>query len=193
MNNFSLYTSWLLWMEFFKTGMFAVGGGLAAIPFLSEIGRKYGWYSQQQLINMIGISESTPGPLGVNMATFTGYNVMGVVGAAIATLGLAAPSVIIMVMLGRFMEKNSQSTLVQRAFLGLRPAVCAMVSAAFVSLAGVTLLQPAAGAPFGVVPFLPTLLIFAVIFALINVSKLENLHPVVILSAAAVAGILLKA
>ena len=81
--------------EFFKTGLFAVGGGLATLPFLSRMGEIYGWFTKEELANMIAVSESTPGPIGVNMATYVGFSTAGVPGAVVATLGLITPSVII--------------------------------------------------------------------------------------------------
>jgi len=95
-----------LFWEFFKTGLFAVGGGLATLPFLAKMGAATGWFSQSQLTDMIAVSESTPGPMGVNMATYTGYTVGGLPGALIATLGLIAPSIITILIVAAFL-KNS--------------------------------------------------------------------------------------
>ena len=90
-----------LFWEFFKTGLFAIGGGLATVPFLQDISAKTGWYTAGQLADMIAVSESTPGPMGVNMATYVGFTVgsqelggpvMGIVAAIIATLGLVLPA-----------------------------------------------------------------------------------------------------
>ena len=76
-----------LFWEFFKTGLFAVGGGMATVPFLKNIGLATGWYSQTDLMNMLAVSESTPGPIGINMATYVGFTVAGIPGAVIATIG----------------------------------------------------------------------------------------------------------
>ena len=76
-----------LFWEFFKTGLFAIGGGMATLPFLHDIGEATGWFTQAQLMNMLAVSESTPGPIGINMATYVGFTVAGVPGAVIATLG----------------------------------------------------------------------------------------------------------
>ena len=84
-----------LYFEFFKTGLFAIGGGLATLPFLKEIGEATGWYTYTDLLNMLAVSESTPGPIGINMATYVGYTVAGLPGALIATLGEITPSIII--------------------------------------------------------------------------------------------------
>ena len=84
-----------LFCEFFKTGLFAVGGGLATLPFLSDMADRTGWFTQAQLADMLAVSESTPGPVGVNMATYVGFETAGVLGAVVATLGLVTPSVIV--------------------------------------------------------------------------------------------------
>ena len=88
-----------LFVEYFKIGLFAIGGGLATIPFLQQLAGKYGWFTTQELVNMIAISESTPGPIGVNMATYVGFQTAGIPGAIIASIGLEAPSVIIIVIM----------------------------------------------------------------------------------------------
>ena len=82
-----------LCIEFFKTGLFAVGGGLASIPFLKEMAVKYGWFTIEDLTTMIAVSESTPGPIGVNMATYVGFHMYGLAGGIAATLSLVAPSI----------------------------------------------------------------------------------------------------
>ena len=85
----------LAFYEFFKTGLFALGGGLATIPFLTEMMNKYHWFTADMLTDMIAVSESTPGAIGINMATYTGYHINGVLGGIVATLGLVAPSIIV--------------------------------------------------------------------------------------------------
>ena len=87
----------LLFFEFFKIGLFAVGGGLATIPFLYALSDKYHWFSSAQLVDMIALSESTPGPLGINMATFAGFQTIGVLGGAISTFGLVLPALFVII------------------------------------------------------------------------------------------------
>ena len=82
-----------LFYEFFKTGLFAVGGGLATLPFLEDISQRTGWFTSAQLADMLAISESTPGPIGVNMATYVGFETAGILGSLCATVGLVMPSV----------------------------------------------------------------------------------------------------
>ena len=126
-------------LEFFKTGLFAIGGGMATIPFLYEIAEKYPWFTTAQLIDMIAISESTPGPVGVNMATFAGYMAEGIWGGLAATLSLVLPSYIIILIIARMLNKFQGSVIVGRSFDGLRPAVAGLLSAATLEIFKVAL------------------------------------------------------
>lgn len=111
-----------LFWEFFKIGLFAVGGGMATIPFLYDLSDRTGWFTYTQLADMIAISESTPGPIGVNMATYVGYEMSGVLGSISTTLGFVAPSIIIIVIVSIFLQKFRDNRYVESAFYGLRPA-----------------------------------------------------------------------
>ena len=115
----------LLYYEFFKVGLFAMGGGLAD---------KYDWFTREMIGDMIAVSESTPGPIGVNMATYTGFQNAGPVGAVVATLGLITPSIIIIIIIAQFLKKFSESKAVQDVFYTLRPAVTGLIGAVAVSL-----------------------------------------------------------
>ena len=97
----------LLFYEFFKVGLFAIGGGLVTIPFLFDLAEQYPWFTASELADMIAISESTPGPLGVNMATFAGYKAGGILGAISATFGLVCPSLIIIMLISKLLKKFS--------------------------------------------------------------------------------------
>ncbi len=119
-----------VFLEFFKIGLFSIGGGLATLPFLQELIGKYGWISSQDLIDMIAISESTPGPIGVNSATFVGYKTAGLFGGVIATIGIITPSVIIILIIAHYFSKFSETDIVRSAFYGLRPAVLGLIAAA---------------------------------------------------------------
>ena len=183
-------TALLLACEFFKTGLFSVGGGLATLPFLAEIGEKYGWYTAGQLADIIAISESTLGPIGVNMATYAGYSVLGVPGAFIATLSLIAPSVIIIILIAKFLSNFSENRWVRSAFYGLRPAVAALIASAMWSLARITLLVPGQS---GIAFFnWKAILIFALIFILLQVPTCKKVHPAFWLLTAAAGGVLLN-
>lgn len=118
---------WQLFYEFFQIGLFAVGGGMATIPFLEHLSEKTGWYSLSLISDMIAISESTPGPIGINMATYVGYNVGGPLGGLIATLGEVLPSILIVILVSRFLEEFRGNHLVDDAFYGLRPAVTSLI------------------------------------------------------------------
>ena len=130
-----------LFYEFFKAGLFAVGGGLATIPFLKEISAKTGWFTLSQLTDMIAISESTPGPMGVNCATYVGFETAGILGSIIATIGLITPSVIIIILISKILEKFRNNRYVDAAFFGLRAASVALIAEAGISVAALTFLK----------------------------------------------------
>ena len=124
-----------LFWEFFKTGLFAVGGGMATLPFLYDISNKTGWFTHAQLADMVAVSESTPGPIGVNMASYVGFVTGGVGGAVVATLGLIAPSILIVLIIAAFLKAFRDSKYVDGAFYGLRPASTALIASALVTVA----------------------------------------------------------
>ena len=123
-----------LCFEFFKTGLFSIGGGLATIPFLKNMGEKYNWFSVSDLTNMIAVSESTPGPIGVNMATYVGRTVEGITGGIMATLSLVLPSFLVILIVARVLDKFNESKLIKDVFYGLRPAALGMIFAAVVTI-----------------------------------------------------------
>ena len=123
-----------LFYEFFKTGLFAVGGGLATLPFLYDMADRTGWFTRPQLADMLAVSESTPGPIGVNMATYVGFVTRGIPGAIISTLGLVTPSVIVILIIAAFLKAFRHNRYVEAAFYGLRPASTAMVAAVILVL-----------------------------------------------------------
>ena len=118
-----------LFYAFFKTGLFAIGGGLATIPFLYEIADKYGWFARDFIGTMVAVAESTPGPIGINAATYAGYTAAGMPGGLIATLGIICPSIIIIIIISKILDKFKNSRYVQSAFYGIRPAVMGMIGA----------------------------------------------------------------
>ncbi len=117
----------ILYFEFFKIGLFAVGGGAVTIPFLFDLAYKYPWFTATQLTDMIAVSESTPGPLGVNMATFAGYQATGIFGGIAATLGLVTPSVIIIILISKLLTKYACNTHVKTILNSIRPGVLALI------------------------------------------------------------------
>lgn len=183
-----------LCLEFFKTGLFAVGGGLATLPFLSEMADKYPWFTHEQLADMIAVSESTPGPIGVNMATYVGFRAFGVPGAILATLSLVLPSLIIIVIVAKMMNKYMNNKYVQWAFSGLRPAVTGLIAAAGWSVVELALLDLT---DFNIARFweainIPAVIIFALVLFFAQFKKTKKLHPIVFIGACAVLGIILK-
>ena len=181
-----------LFWEFLKIGLFAVGGGMATLPFLQDLAEKTGWYSQSLITDMIAISESTPGPIGINMATYVGCNVAGFLGGVVATMGEILPAIVIVVTVSRYLEKFRGSKLVDAAFYGLRPAVTGLIAAAGISVVQVAMFHCDLYRQTGVLMDafgLKKIAFFVVAFA---ASKKFKLHPVVYIACAAVVGILLS-
>ena len=181
-----------LYFEFFKTGLFAVGGGLATIPFLRDISANTGWFTDTDLTTMIAVSESTPGPIGVNMATYVGFQSAGVLGSVIATLGLITPSIVIILIIAGFLNKFRQSKAVDAVFKGLRPASTALIASAGISVA-LSVLVKVGGTfehTFGV-NWLSLAIAVGVFFAM-RLKKLKKLHPIVFIGISAVLGIILQ-
>ena len=182
-----------LYWEFFKTGLFAVGGGMATLPFLQNIGETTGWYTYGDLMNMLAVSESTPGPIGINMATYVGFTVGGVPGAAIATLGEVTPSIIVILIVAVILRGFRDNVYVDRAFYGLRPASTGLIGAACaaVVLEVLTGVETAAGEG-GLAGLLNWrgLLLAALLLALTNwVKPTKKLHPIVFIALSAVVGV----
>ncbi len=133
----------LLFFEFFKIGLFAVGGGLVTVPFLFDLSTRYPWFDSEQLVNMIAVSESSPGPLGVNMATYAGFKTAGVFGALTATAGLVLPSLIIIIIIAALLDKFRQTDVFQHLMYAVRPAVIALIVNAGIELGVLTLTNTA--------------------------------------------------
>ena len=182
-----------LFFEFFKTGLFAVGGGMATLPFLYDISARTGWYTTEMLADMIAVSESTPGPIGVNMATYVGYVTAGIPGAVTATLGLVTPSVIIILLIARALKAFRENPLVDAGFYGLRPCSVGLIAAAGLLVVKLALFNPALYAESGKLLDLfnwKAILLAAVLLVCTRyVKKLKGLHPIVFILASAVVGI----
>lgn len=191
-----------LFWEFFKTGLFAVGGGMATLPFLYSMAESTGWFSAGDLTDMIAVSESTPGPIGVNMATYVGYHTAvtqlgsvpaGILGAVIATLGLVAPSVIIILIIARVLQKFRANKTVDAAFYGLRPCSVGLIAAAGLPVVKVAMFHFETYAESGVFADLfnwKALALTAVLLVLTRwVKPLKKLHPIFFILGSAVAGI----
>lgn len=185
-----------LFWEFFKVGLFSVGGGLATLPFLYSLGAKTGWFSTADVANMLAVSESTPGPIGVNMATYAGFDCAGVLGGVVATLGLVTPSVIVIVLIAMALQAFRTNKYVDAAFYTLHPASTGLIAAAGWSVFALVLVNlDAYRASYHFADLLQwkNLILFAVIWVLTNLVKpLKKLHPVVFLALAAVVGIVFR-
>ncbi len=131
----------LLFINFFKTGLFSIGGGLATLPFLYEMSNRTHWFSTSDIADMIAISESTPGAIGINMSTYAGFKTAGYPGGVLATVALTTPSLIIILIISGFLQKFKESRHVQNALYGLRPASIAMITAAGLNVARVALIN----------------------------------------------------
>lgn len=182
----------LLCFEFFKIGLFAVGGGMATIPFLMQLSEKYPmWYSMETLTDMIAVSESTPGPVGINMATFVGFTVGGVPGGILASISLVVPSIIIVNILARFLDRYQNNPFVESVFSGLRPAVVGLISAAGLQVLLVTFFQGGTFSGLASVQW-GAVLAFLVFFAATRIKAINKLHPIVFISIGAVIGMVFK-
>ena len=187
----SLYLR-LFW-EFFKTGLFAVGGGMATLPFMYDISDKTGWFTHSMLADMVAVSESTPGPIGVNMATYVGFVTGGVPGAVIATVGLVTPSVIVILLIARVLKAFRENQYVDAGFYGLRPCSIGLIAAAGVLVIKLALFNTELYASTGAIADLfnvKALILAAVLLAATRcIKKLKGLHPIIFILASAVIGI----
>lgn len=182
-----------LFYEFFKAGLFAVGGGMATIPFLYDISDKTGWFTHAQLTDMIAISESTPGPIGVNMATYVGFTTGGIPGAVIATLGLITPSIIVILIIAGFLKAFKDNKYVQSAFYGLRPASTGLIAAAGLSVVVLVILQKdkfaVTGSVMDLVNIPNIILMFILYYFTAKCKKTKGLHAAAFIAASALIGI----
>ncbi len=183
-----------LFWEFFKTGLFAVGGGLATLPFLDRMVETTGWFTHAQLADMIAVSESTPGPIGVNMATYVGYLTAGVPGSVIATLGLATPSVIIILLIARALKAFRDNKYVDAAFYGLRPCSIGLIASAGLLVVKIALFHFDAYKLSGALGDLfnwKAIALAALLLVLTRfVKPLKKLHPIFFILGSALVGVL---
>ena len=157
--------------EFFKTGLFAIGGGMATIPFLYDIADRFDWFSHEDVTTFIAISESTPGPVGVNMATYGGFKAFGVPGGLVSTLSLVAPSVIVILIVAKFLKEFDKNKFVNGALYGLKAVVIALFILALWNVYAVTLFNlEGSVVSFNKVEifFFAVMLLFAIKFKKIN-------------------------
>ncbi len=172
-----------LFFEFFKVGLFAVGGGMATLPFLYDLAEK-GWYAPEFVSTMLAISESTPGPIGINMSTYVGFLQSGVIGSIAAVIGEITPSVIIILIIAKFLQKFKDSKIFKDAFYGLRAASCAMIVAAGVNIVKIAFFGES------LLDFFWQGGILAVVLYLML--KKFKLHPIIYIGISALAGVIFK-
>lgn len=175
-------------LEFFKTGLLSIGGGLATLPFLYEMADKYPWFTRAQLSDMIAVSESTPGPIGVNMSTYAGYMVGGIPGAILATFSLVLPSIIVIILVAKFLQRFQSSALIQRGLGGLRPASVGLVAAAGFGILKIAL-------SLNITEKLTALMDWKSLILMVALAVLYHFrkkwHPIVFIALGAAAGVVL--
>jgi len=179
-----------LFWEFFKTGLFAVGGGLATLPFLYDIASKTGWFSEALIADMLAISESTPGAIGVNMSTYTGFITAGFLGGIVATLGLVTPSIVVIIIVAKFLTKFDENKYVKSAFYGLRPTSTALIAAAGFEVFKTSLFKlEAFAASQNIIDVfnIKAIILFAVLFVAVKKIKL---HPAFFIAVSGIVGII---
>lgn len=182
----------LLFLEFFQTGLFAVGGGYATLPFIQTMMERYpDWFGTLRLADIAAISEATPGPVGVNAATFAGYSAAGVPGALVATFALVLPSFVLVSLVARVLEKYRQNRLVGELFSTLRPAVTGLIAAAAWSVVSAAIFTGTMASGFWQAIDWKNLVLYAVLLGLLFVPKVKNLHPVFFFLAGGIAGLLM--
>lgn len=185
-----------LFYEYFKIGLFSIGGGMATVPFLYDLATRTGWFTHAQLADMIAISESTPGPIGVNMATYVGCIVKGIPGAITAVFGLVLPSVVIIVIIARMLQSFRSNRNVDAAFYGIRPASTALIAAAGYTIIKISLFDVDAFAAGGGLLSLfrfKALALAVLVFIFSNfVPYTKKLHPIVFILISAVVGIIFQ-
>lgn len=182
-----------LWWEFFKIGMFSVGGGMATLPFLYNMSDRTGWFTYDQIADMLAVSESTPGPIGINMATYTGFTTAGFWGSLAATLGMITPGIIIVLLIIRVLDRFRENKYVDAAFYGLRPASTGLIAAAGILVIEIALLNldvfKESGKILDIFDY-KALILAAILLVLTRWFKpTKKLHPIVFIAFSAVVGI----
>lgn len=181
-----------LFFTFFKIGLFSIGGGLATLPFLQDLADKYDWITQAELIDMIAISESTPGPIGINTATFVGYKAAGVFGGIITTLGIVTPSIIIIIIIAHYFKKFNEKPLVKGAFFGIRPAVTGLIASVCFEIIKISVLNidkfNLSKNVLDLINIKESLLFGVVLYLIYKYKK----HPIIYIAGAAVVGVVFK-
>ena len=182
-----------LFFEFLKIGLFSVGGGMATLPFLYDMSDKTGWFTYAQIADMLAVSESTPGPIGINMATYVGYTTAGIPGALAATIGTIIPGIALVLIITAILDKFRNNVYVEGAFYGLRPASVGLITAAGILVVEIYLMNTALYQQTGSIADLfqwKAIVLAALLLVLTRwVKKTKGLHPVYFIVFSAVVGI----
>ena len=180
----------VLLFEFMKIGLFSLGGGLATLPFLNDLANRYDWFTREDIANMLAISESTPGPIGINMSTYAGFGAAGSLGAGAATLGLIVPGIIITTVVCGFYARFRKSRVVEASFYGIRPVVTALICAALFEVLLISVIHVEAFRLYGLNALfdIRELMILAAFIFLVFKFKW---HPVIYVAAAGILGIII--
>lgn len=182
-------TFFYLFIEFFQIGLFSIGGGMATVPFLLDLANRYDWYTASEFANMVAISQSTPGPVGINMATYAGYQAGGVLGAFVATGALVLPALFIIILIAKFMANFSDHPTVKSIFGGIRPVVAALILYAVWELCLLSLFYTDNSNTN--IPILNNILLCVMIFFLLQHKKLKDLHPLIWILLGAICGVII--
>lgn len=182
-----LSSSMLIMMyEFFKTGLFAMGGGLATLPFLYQMSARHpDWFTASKLADLLAVSESTPGPIGINMASYVGFLSHGIIGAVLATLAIITPSVIVIIIISKFIEKYKNSRTLQSAMEGLRPAVAGLITSVCINVFTISVMKN------GHIELVQAI-IFALVLAVTQIKKFQKIHPILLIVLGAILGLIFK-
>lgn len=170
-----------LFLEFFKIGLFSLGGGLSTLPFLNKLIETKGWYTTAELTNMLAIAESTPGPVGINMSTYVGYNTSGIFGAIVSTFALILPSYIIITLLCKVLAKFSKNKYVQNSFKIINSVVTALLLVTTFNIFKTSILNTGFS-------FIKIFLLILILFFVIKLKK----HPIFYIILGGIFGIILK-
>ncbi len=184
-----------LYIQFFMTGLFSIGGGLATLPFLYDMADRTGWFTAADIADMIAVSESTPGAIGINMSTYCGFTTAGLTGAITATLGLISPGIIIIIIIAKFLQNFRDNKYVDYALYGLRAASMGLIVSAGFSVFEVAFVNSGYTSvsfsdPASVATVINIKAVILGIFIFAAMKKFKKIHPVFFIAFAAAAGVI---
>lgn len=181
-----------LFFNFLKIGLFSIGGGLATLPFLQQLANNSSWITSKELVDMIAISESTPGAIGINTATFVGYRAAGLFGGIITTLGIVTPSLFIIMIIAHYFQDFNKNPLVLGAFLGIRPAVTGLIASVAFSILRISVLNfekfNLSKNILDIINYKEAIFFMIIMFLIYRYKK----HPIIYIIGAALIGIIFK-